>query len=382
MPWKAQTPMSQRQDFVQQASMGGVNVSQLCREFGISRKTAYKWLRRYQASGLPGLENQSRRPHHSPKQTPDQIEAVLLAARQQHPSWGARKLKAWLEQRGQTDLPVPSTITAILQRHGCIDPLKSQQHHPYQRFEYPQPNELWQMDFKGKVALQDGTACFPLTLLDDHSRFVLGLPACPDQTRATVQAHLTNLFRQFGLPQRLLADNGVPWGNSSDQPLTELAVWLMRLGIRVSHGRIYHPQTQGKVERVHRTMEEELLSRYTFPNRVICQTYLTTWRETYNQERPHEALDLQPPATRYRPSQLPFPERLPPIEYATGEIIRQVQSDGRIYFRGRICRVSKAFRGLPVAVRPHPVTDGVYEVYFVHSRIAVLDFNQHDYPLS
>jgi transposase InsO family protein len=260
--------------------------------------------------------------------------------------------------------------------------LNSQQHHPYQRFEYPQPNDLWQMDFKGKVALLDGTACFPLTVLDDHSRFVLALPACPDQTRTTVQAHLTTIFRQFGLPHRLLADNGIPWGNSSDQPLTELAVWLMRLGIRVTHGRVYHPQTQGKVERVHRTLEEELLARQTFANREVCQTYLARWRESYNQERPHEALQQRPPVSRYQPSPHHFPERLPPIEYPADPIVRKVQSDGRIYFRGRVCRVSKAVRGQPVAVRPDPVTDGVYDVYFVHTRITILDFNQHDYPLS
>jgi len=382
MPRKEQTPMSQRQDFVKQVSEEGSNLSQLCREYGISRKTGYKWLRRHVQQGEQGLLDQSRRPHHSPGQTSLQIEEVLLQVRQQHPTWGARKLKAWLQQRGYSALPAVSTISAILRRKGCIDPVQSQQHHPYQRFEYPQPNDLWQMDFKGKVGLQDGSVCFPLTVLDDHSRFVLTLPACPDQTRATVQAHLTTVFRCFGLPQTLLADNGTPWANPSEQPHTGLTVWLMRLGIRVTHGRIYHPQTQGKVERLHRTLDEDLLSRYTFLNIAVCHAHLAQWREGYNLERPHEALQQYPPASRYRPSEHGFPESLPPIDYPAGEMVRKVQQDGRIYFQGRICRVSKAFRGQPVAVRPHPLTDGVYEVYFVHTRIAFLDFNQHDYPLS
>jgi transposase InsO family protein len=382
MPWKEQTPMSQRQDFVIRASQEGVNMRQLCQEYGISRKTGYKWLKRHRQQGDSGLVNQSSRPHHSPTQTALHIEELLLRARDKHPAWGARKLKAWLQQRGDHDLPAVSTISQILKRHGCIDPVQALQHRPYRRFEYPQPNDLWQMDFKGEIALQAGRRCYPLTVLDDHSRFLLALLPCPDQTGERVQSHLTGVFRTFGLPLLMLMDNGSPWGNTLEQPHTALSVWLMRLGIRVVHGRPYHPQTQGKVERLHRTLQEEMVSGYHFSDLAQCHLDLAQWRELYNQQRPHEALQDQPPASRYHASQRSFPESLPPICYEAGEVVRRVQQNGKISFRGRACRVGKAFRGQPVVVRPDPLTDGVYEVYFLHTRIAVLDFNRQHYPLS
>lgn len=215
--------MSERVEFVQLASRDDAQMSALCRAYGISRKTGYKWLRRYQTDGEAGLIDQSRCPHQSPRRTPVEVETAVLAVRADHPAWGGRKIKAWLERRG---LPAPSasTITAILERHGVLREAEAAVQRPWQRFAAAAPNDLWQLDFKGVVHLEQGNA-FPLSVLDDHSRFALGLFACPDQQQPTVQTHLTTVFQRYGLPHRILSDNGPPWGAAGQQGLTALEAW-------------------------------------------------------------------------------------------------------------------------------------------------------------
>lgn len=362
--------MSLRTEFIHLAQHESANLSQLCRRFGISRKTGYKWLKRYQADGESGLADRSRRPHHSPQRSSSEVEAKVLEVRQQHPVWGGRKIKAYLERQGHTGLPSPSTITEILRRHEKIDEEASRQHRPFQRFEREQPNQLWQMDFKGYFALEAGGYCHPLSVLDDHSRFLLGLQACPNETRQTVQERLTGIFRGYGLPERMLMDNGSPWGDDRNSPHTILTAWLIRLGIHISHGRPYHPQTQGKDERLHRTLQEELLNQYTWHTLADCQTHFDRWRESYNSERPHEALGMQTPSDRYQPSLRPFPETLPPILYDPEAIVRKVDEGGKIYFHNRVYRVGKAFRHQPVALHPSDQEDGVFEVFFCTVKIA------------
>jgi transposase InsO family protein len=373
MPWKESTPMSERKAFVRQALEADANVSTLCREYGISRKTGYKWLARYRREGLPGLQDRSRRPHNSPKQTAPEVEQVILAARQRHPSWGGRKLKRWLENRGYGAIPAPSTITEILRRHGQLDPEESDKHRPFKRFEMGQPNELWQMDFKGEFRLGNGQWCYPLTVLDDHSRFLLGLKACPDQTTETVQAQVTRLFRHCGLPARMLMDNGPPWGASARQCYTRFTAWLLRLGIQVSHGRPFHPQTQGKEERLHRTLQVELLKHSSFATLEACQPDFDRWRALYNHERPHEALALDTPAARYQASPRPFPETLPSLTFPPGAIIRKVSMNGAISFRGRRFLVGHAFCKLPVGLLYDDFDDSKVHVYFNSIRVRTLD---------
>lgn len=370
MPWKVGTAMSLREKFVTQARQEGEQMSALCRGFGISRQTGYKWLKRYEEEGAAGLADQSRRPHHSPRQTEKALEEVIRAARQAHPAWGGRKLKRWLEDRGYRGMPAPSTITAILRRGGLLDPDESLKHRAMGHFEMDSANELWQMDFKGHFQMDDGQTCHPLTVLDDHSRFLVGLRACPDETRRTVQQHLTDLFRCYGLPQRMLMDRGAPWGDVS---YTRLTVWLLRLGIEVSHGRPYHPQTQGKDERLHRTLQAELLARHSLADLAACQQAFDAWREVYNQERPHEALHLQTPVTHFQPSDRPFPETLPPLVYPAEAFVRQVDVSGRISFRNRPVRIGKAFQGYPVGLTPDPLTDGLFHVFFGRFEIRTLD---------
>ena len=376
MPWKEVSKMSQRREFVTLAQAEGTNRRALCRHFSISPTTGYKWLLRFRERSEEGLVDLPRRPRYSPFRTPAEIEQAVLAAREAHPAWGARKLRAWLLGKGHEWMPSPSTITAILKRHGRIDPAEGPKHRAWQRFERQAPNELWQMDFKGHFPLNKGR-CHPLTVLDDHSRFALGLDACGDEQGETVRGRLTSIFRRYGLPDRMIMDNGSPWGFDHDHPYTPLTVWLLRLGIGVSHGRPYHPQTQGKDERFHRTMTAEVLQGRNFTDLAYCQKVFDHWRDVYNLERPHEALGLLTPASKYEVSHRPFPDILPPLEYGPGDLVRRVQDKGRISVFGRIFKIGKAFRGMTVALRP-TTTDGVWDVFFSIHAITQLDLRRDD----
>lgn len=370
MPWYKETIMSQRREFVRLIEISDT-MSDVCRRFGISRKTGYKWLHRYQAAGMEGLEDRSRRPHHSPFKTEGAIEQLILKTREVHPAWGSRKLKRWLENQGAEGLPVPSTITEILRRHGCIDPEESRKRGPYQRFEYEQPNDLWQMDFKGPFRVETHP-CHPLTVVDDHSRFAIVLKACQDQKRMTVKRHLREAFEAYGLPRAMLVDNGGPWSPTGQGEWTRLSVWLLRLGVDVIHSRIRHPQTLGKDERFHKTLLIECLAGHQFSTFGQVQYHFDQWRDIYNFERPHESVGMEPPASRYKISPHSYPSTLPPIAYAPQDKVRQVNDTGKIMFGSKLWRVGKAFIGYPVGVRPGE-KDGQFQIYFCHRMIKEID---------
>jgi transposase InsO family protein len=375
MPWKDCTVLNHRLEFVVLASQPGANMSLLCRRFGIARKNGYKWLQRYQRQGAAGLADQSRRPATSPVQTSPAMEEQVVALRRKYRVWGPRKLARRLEDLQVTGVPAASTVAAILRRHGLIDPEDSRKHQPMIRFEHPAPNDLWQMDFKGHFALAGGGRCHPLTVLDDHSRYNLVLQACHNEQGQTVREHLICAFERYGLPKRILSDNGSPWGTSGGsiaEQWTPLTVWLLQLNIRVYHGRPYHPQTQGKEERFHRTLREELLQWHAFADCRQVQSELDPWRRIYNHERPHEGIAMQTPAQRYQPSVLSYPRQLPPMDYGSGQIVRQVTSNASIRFAGQRYMIGKAFRGHAVALRP-TTTDGLHDVYFCHQQVGQLD---------
>jgi transposase InsO family protein len=273
-------------------------------------------------------------------------------------------------------VPAASTITAILHRHGRIPKEESAKRGPWQRFEREAPNDLWQMDFKGDFRTADGRRCHPLTITDDHSRYSLGLRACLNQRSETVRESLCDVFRRYGLPWSLLTDNGTPWA-VTHRPgnYTKLSAWLLRHNIRVLHGRPYHPQTQGKEERFHRTLQAEVLRGRAFPSSADVQREFDRWRETYNHERPHEALGLAVPGSRYQVSRREFPEHLPPIEYDEADEVRRVSPVGQVSFRGRVIKISEAFRGEPVALRP-TTTEGIWHVYYCWQRIARVDLRE------
>ena len=359
--------MSLRSEFVTLARAPAANVSELCRRFGISRKTGYKWL------GRDDSADRSRRPLQSPKRTQDGVEALLLATRDEFPDWGARKLKRFLQDRGEDGLPAVSTITAILRRHGRISPEASEAAQHWQRFEHPQPNALWQMDFKGHFPLAQGR-CHPLTVLDDHSRFNLVLHACEGETLQAVKGPLEQAFRRYGLPERMSCDNGPPWGTMHrEDRLTRLGVWLIRLGIRLTHARPFHPQTNGKDERFHRTLNSGLLRQRALSDWDEAQRAFDRFRTVYNEQRPHDALGLAVPASRYQVSARAYPESLPPIEYDSALLQRKVDSDGFISVRRRWVRISEALCGQTVALQPHPDEDGVHTVYFCHQPVRTVD---------
>lgn len=367
MPWKEMDAMLLRKEFVALAEQEGSNIRALCRQYRISSRTAYKWLKRFEQEGEPGLADRSKRPKHTPKQTEGEMVSKVLAAWEQT-GWGGRKIARMLQDQGHTHIPHANTITDILRRAGKLDETERAKHQPVKRFERSQANELWQMDFKGHFAMLRGR-CHPLTVLDDHSRFCVGLQACGDETGQTVKRKLTLIFRQYGLPKAILCDNGGPWGSGYPElELSALAVWLIRLGIHPQHGRPAHPQTQGKDERFHRTLKTELLQGRSFSDLSDCQKHFDPWRERYNLVRPHEALQLDTPVRHFQLSQRPFPEILPVIEYNSGEIVRKVQSTGHVTYHDRAYRVGKGLVGEYVVLRPTP-TDGVFDVFFSHYRV-------------
>lgn len=377
MPWQEKDTMSLRREFVELAQQEGANIRALCRHFGISPKSGYKWLQRCAESvGSRVLTDRSRRPHTSPGRTATEIEAAIVALRQAHPAWGGRKIARRLLDLEAIHL-APSTVTSILHRHGLIRPEDSEAAKPWQRFEHEAPNALWQMDFKGHFPTPTGK-CHTLSVLDDHSRFNLALGACARTDTTQVRLHLEQVFRRYGLPVRINADNGAPWGSPSlaERGLSALSVWLIRQGIHVSHSTPYHPQTNGKVERFHRSLEIEVLAGRAFADLPAAQRALDAWRTVYNCERPHEALDLRTPIQCYRPSPMPYREQLPPIEYPATDIVMTVGWNGFIRFQGRRLRLSTALHRLPVALRPDPDRDGCFDVYFCHQRFMRLDMNQ------
>ena len=380
MVWKATSIVEQREEFARLASVAGANMSELCERFGISRTSGYKWLARFRADGRGGLRDQSRRPQTNPTRTAALIEQRVVELRQQHPAWGGRKLRTRLralQAVAEKELPSASTITEILRRHQLLDAGESAKHQPFTRFERPRPNDLWQMDFKGHFAVTRGGRCHPLTVLDDHSRFVVALRACENEQAVTVQAALSDVFRRYGLPNQMLTDNGSPWGDSGQSSHTGLSVWLLRLGIGVTHGRPYHPQTQGKDERFHRTLTVELLCRMSAVDVPACQPHFDRFREEYNHERPHEALGLATPISRYQVSPRVFPETLPPIEYGSDLTVRKVSDKGWLSYHSRRFNVGQAFEGLSVGLRPAPEgPDGWIEVRFCQHRLGHL--NLHD----
>jgi transposase InsO family protein len=389
MPWKTEvTTMELKAEFVQMADQPDANMSKLCRRFDISRPTGYKWLRRYQQNGLEGLCERSRCPKTSPNKTPESIEELVVAARRRDPAWGGRKLNCHLRSQAETgaisirpdQVPSASTITRILDRHGMLaDPGDASRRGSWTRFERSDPNELWQLDFKGEFRLANQAYCYPLTLIDDYSRFSLAVAACADQTRRTVQQQLRHVFERYGLPGAILCDNGPPWGAGLGWRdwgpfYTGLAVWLIQLGIQVIYGRPNHPQGKGKNERFNGTLQAELLDHKQFTDHSQAHECMAGWRNRYNTVRPHQALQMKPPASRYQPSQTVFPEELPPVEYGPGLITRKVTSGGTISIQDQRFTVGKAFRGYRLALRassqPHQ-----YDVYFCNQQIRTVNLN-------
>jgi transposase InsO family protein len=346
MPWKQVNLQEQRIAFVIRARVGGRRMSALCREFGISRDTGYRWLRRYeQASSVMELCEVSRRPHHSPGQTAAEIEEKVVELRQQY-GWGARKLITLLESRHHLQLK-EWTAHRILRRRGLIEARQS--HRPaLQRFERAAPNELWQMDGKGQYGVEQGW-CYPLTILDDHSRFAVGLYALPRWQSARIWNCLLDSFARYGMPEAFLIDHGVPWwSNTNGHGLTQFAVALIEQGIDLLYGRPYHPQTRGKIERLHRTLDQAVRFKGR-PNQFAAWgELLEQFRTEYNHIRPHEALAMKPPATRYQPSPRQYAAHPRRWIYPQGAMVYRLNTQGCLDYQGHRWFVCEALAGKEV----------------------------------
>ena len=376
MPWEPVEVMSLKREFVEFASAEGANLSELCRRFGISRPTGYKWVKRWQAGGLAELEERSRRPEYSPNRSNEEIEQAVLAIREDNPVWGGRKIRRRMLDLGHAKVPSASTVTAILRRHGRLSaPVAGKAQGPWKRFERSVPNDLWQMDFKGHFGTEAGERCHPLTVLDDHSRFNLVLKACGDERGETVQASLTEAFRRYGLPAQILCDNARPWGAlESPSGHTTLGVWLLERGVEVIHGGPYHPQTQGKEERFHRTLKAEVITQRTvWRDLHHCDRAFKRWREKYNHERPHESLADEVPAKVYQPSPRALPSIIaePESHYLTEDELRRVKSKGEITYRNHFFYIGSAFIGKSIALRQ--LGEQEWEVYYCWKRLGKID---------
>ena len=358
-----------REEFIRRMMADERTMSGLCREYGISRPTGYKWLERYRNG--EALTDQSRRPK-TIYRVPAETEQLIVDYRKEHQAIGALKIRRILENKGYTDLPSVKTVNNILKRNGLITREASQAATPCQRFEKDEPNEMWQADFKGHFAMANGHRCHPLNILDDHSRYNLCCEPMRTETYAEIRPILVRVFKEYGLPAVLLCDNGNPWGNPQSTGFTSLEVWLMELGILTIHGRPLHPQTQGKDESFNRSMTKELLQNTTILDEEDARRQFGQYRSFYNQERPHHALKLDTPAQHYTRSSREYTDHIPEWEYPEGCELRRIKSTGYLTWKGQGYYLSEAFGEKEIAIRPSHVP-GCYSLFFRQFRIGRID---------
>ncbi len=357
--------MDQRTQFVADYLRDTLSVTELCQLYGISRKTAYKWIDRYLRLGPAGLEARSRRPRHSPNETAPEIIAALLEARRRHPSWGGKKLLTIVHKRHpRWELPCRSTVCDILSRHGMV-PKKRQR----RRIGHPgkptslilAPNDVWSADFKGQFKTGDGTYCYPLTVTDGFSRYLLGCQGLYSTAAVGAKSVFTRLFQEYGLPTRIRTDNGVPFATNTLARLSTLSAWWVRLGVLPELIEPGNPQQNGRHERMHKTLKAEA-TRPPAGSLVAQQRRFNRFRTEYNEERPHEALDQQTPASVYEPSARTMPATLPPLEYPDRFEVRYVSANGGIRWNSDWVNVSTVCAGEYVGLEE--IDDGLWTVYF------------------
>ena len=375
MAWKEVKPMDQKILFIADYLRQGVSVTELCSRYGISRKTGYKWIGRYQALGLEGLAEQSRRPNHNPGRVPYRLQQAIIELRGQfrNPP-GAKKLQVLLAQRYPNE-PVPSksTIYNILNRAGLV----TRRRRKRRVAPYPQPfapvnavNQVWSVDYKGQFKLGNGQWCYPLTVMDHQSRYLCGCTALKGPRLHDTKACFIRVFREYGLPERIRSDNGVPFASTARGALSRLSLWWVRLGIvpeRIAPGK---PQQNGRHERMHRTLKQGATRP---PSRSLKaqQQRFDAFRTEYNERRPHEALSQRPPATCYTPSPRPYPEQLPALHYPDYFEVKKVSSNGVVYWHNKTVYVSHLLKDEMVGLEA--VDDGIWQVYFGPVTLGRLD---------
>jgi transposase InsO family protein len=354
--------------------------AEICRGFGVSRKTGYKWFEQYQLHGIAGLADRSRRPHQQPQAAVDQETiGAIIDARSRRPSWGERKLHVWLlREHPQRSWPCPSTIGAVLKRYGLTRPNKRRRRAtPSSELTQPEAaNQVWAIDFKGWFRTQDGVRCDPLTISDTHTRYLLRCQAMDRTGGKFVRPLMEATFREYGLPQRIRSDNGSPFASTGVGGLSRLSVWWLRLGIVPERIEPGHPEQNGRHERMHRTLKQETAQPPSRTARAQQQAF-GRFQRMYNEERPHEALGMATPASRYEPSPRRYPERLPEIEYPAGFARRRVQISGAVHWRLGRFFLGEALENETVGIEE--VEDG-WRIWFGPLLLARLDARQTNHP--
>lgn len=373
MPWKETCAMKQRIEFIESYLAKDDSISELAREYGISRKTAHKWIERYKQEGGVGLEDQSRAPHYHPNALCEGLERSILEWKGRKPMWGAPKIHAKLLEEG--DRVSESTVSNVLARHGLSRKMKaSRRATPSQSPLGPcqRANEVWCADFKGHFQTADGMRCEPLTITDGHTRYLLRCQAVREGTgMVAVQPLFVATFREYGMPETLRTDNGSPFASQGLGGLSGLSVWWIRLGIRLERIQPGHPEQNGRHERMHRTLKEATAQPPRSTLRRQQQAF-DAFRQEYNEERPHEALGQKPPASLYVPSTREYPERLPELGgYPDEWEKRKVRPSGQIKWKGRSVQIGRALIGEEIGLEE--VDDGLWAIYFESLKLGWLD---------
>ena len=380
MPWWETDAVEQRERFLREVRLAIYPVTELCARYGISRKTGYKWRARFEAGGRRALRDRSRAPHRCPHRIAPETAALICAARRTHPTWGPQKLLEWLAARDPNfHRPAISTAGDLLARHGLIPKRRRRRRYAHPGVVPPvtaAPNDLWTTDFKGHFRTRDGRYCYPLTVADQHTRYLLACHALDSTKGRGVRPVFEHLFRTYGLPRAIRTDNGVPFATTGLHGLSQLNVWWLRLGIQ--HQRIWpaRPEQNGAHERMHKTLKYDA-TRPPRAHRAAQHRAFQAFRRLFNEERPHQALGGRPPAALYQPSPRPYPARLPPLEYPGHFAVKRVTCAGTIFFprRRKLLFLAKALQQLPVGLEE--IADGVWSIHFAHVRLGHVD--ERDY---
>jgi len=374
MPWQETSPVEERERFIDDHQLGLYTMIELCARYAISRKTGYKWLERYDSGGRPALQDRSHAPHHGPHKIAAPVAQLLLMARRQHPDWGPEKLLQWLEPRHPAlSWPAISTAGDLLARHGLVKSRRRRRppHHPgVVPPTTAAPNDLWAADFKGQFRTGDRIYCYPLTVTDQHTRYLLACHGLLSTRGVGVRPIFDRLFHEYGLPRAIRTDNGVPFASTSLHGLTSLNVWWLRLGIQ--HQRILpaHPQQNGAHERMHKTLKRGAI-RPPRATLAAQQRAFNRFRREYNDERPHQFLRGRTPGSLYRPSSRPYAGALPALEYPRHFIVKRVTNAGTIRFKTKLLYLSTALKAHRVGL--DEVDDGIWSVYFCDVLLGRID---------
>ena len=374
MPWKDKSVTMMREEFVKRVLSNEKPKAVLCREYNISRPTGDKWIKRY-LNNEP-LCDKSKAPFKTVNKTSPEMEHIILDYRHKHPAIGAVKIRRILENQGYKNLPCSSTVNAILKRNNCISQIASQAATHHKRFQKENPNDMWQADFKGHFALGDNTRCYPLNVIDDHSRFNLCCQPLLSETYAEVKPQMERLFLEYGMPFSFLCDNGNPWGTSQSTGYTQFEVWLMELSILTLHGRFRHPQTQGKEERFNGSFTREFLKYNQIKDLKDATLKFAEYRDFYNNKRPHHSIDLNVPSSKYHASLKNYPSKIQEWEYPSDCKLHSVKETGYVTIRGQGYFLSEAFGNKQIAVRESSKGTSLLNLYFREFKIGQIDVDK------